>query len=80
MSAKKMTATDRARTENRIAEHLGNWESSRKPKPKGGNRVAYDWAKKRIVRQEKAGHQKCFGIAGDAARENYDRIFHRNAK
>ena len=80
MSAKKMTAAERARTENRIAEHLSNWESSRKPKPQSGNRQKYDWAKKRIVRQDMAGHRKCFGLSGDQARENYDRIFHRNAK
>lgn len=68
-----------ARTDHlhgRMAEHLTNWQNAKKPKPTG-KRVKYDWLAKRVVREERAGHRQCFGLAGDEARRNYDRIFNK---
>lgn len=76
MSAKKMGAAERNRTAGRMAEYLDNYQASKKPK-RNPKLVPYDWAKGRVVRAERAAHKKCFGLTGDQARENFDRIFRR---
>jgi hypothetical protein len=73
---RKVTGSQRDALTDRMAEHLDNWQAQRKPKP-SPKTVAYDWAKKRVVNAERATHRKCFGITGDAARDNFDRIFRR---
>lgn len=76
MSAKKITASQRDALHGRMAEHLDNWQASKKTKTKK-NLVSYDWAKRRVVNLERSTHKKCYGLAGDRARENYDHIFRR---
>lgn len=74
--ARKVTGSQRDALTSRMAEHLDNYAAQRKPVRKK-NTVAYDWAKKRVVNAERASHRKCFGITGDSARDNFDRIFRR---
>lgn len=75
---KKISASQRAHLESRLAEGLENWQAQRKPKRKP-NLVSYDWAKRRVVNAERAAHRKCYGLTGDTARDNFDHIFRRNA-
>jgi hypothetical protein len=71
MSTPKISASQRARLESRMAEGLDNWERQRKPKPTG-KKVAYDWAKRKVVGDTK--HIRCM-VYGEKYRDNFDRIF-----
>lgn len=71
----KVGGSERDKLHGRMAEYLDNWQAQRKPKP-SPKRVAYDFAKRRVVNAERAAHRPCM-VFGAQYRENYDSIFRK---